>query len=64
VAGCILADADVCAAQEKREDVIAKCVLNEPRHGVVWQAVAKEPRNAALTTEEVLKIVAGKLEGV
>ncbi|MCJ1413774.1 hypothetical protein MMC32_000099 [Xylographa parallela] len=47
---------------EKREDVISKCVLNEPKHGEVWQSVAKDPRNASKTTEEILKLVVAKLE--
>jgi pre-mRNA-processing factor 6 len=48
--------------QEKRADVVQKCVMNEPRHGEVWQSVAKDPKNAGKTTEEVLNIVVGKLE--
>jgi pre-mRNA-processing factor 6 len=48
--------------QEKRADVVAKCVLSEPRHGEVWQAVAKDPKNARLGTEEILKLVVAKLE--
>lgn len=47
---------------EKREDVIAKCVLSEPKHGEIWQAVAKDPANAYKGTEEILKIVVGLLE--
>ena len=48
--------------EEKRADVISKCVSNEPRHGEVWQSVAKDPKNAGKSVEEILKIVAGKLE--
>lgn len=47
---------------EKREDVILKCVLSEPKHGEIWQAVAKDPANAYKSTEEILKIVVGLLE--
>ncbi|OLN85998.1 Pre-mRNA-splicing factor prp1 [Colletotrichum chlorophyti] len=47
---------------EKRADVINKCVLNEPRHGEYWQAVAKQPANARKGTEEILKLVAENLE--
>lgn len=47
---------------EKREDVIAKCVLSEPKHGEIWQAVAKDPANAYKGTEEILKMVVGLLE--
>lgn len=47
---------------EKRADVIAKCILSEPRHGETWQSVSKDPRNAHLQTEEILKLVVAKLE--
>ncbi|KAL1310971.1 hypothetical protein AAFC00_001191 [Neodothiora populina] len=47
---------------EKQDDVVSKCVLNEPKHGEVWQGVAKAPENAGKSVEEVLKIVAKKLE--
>jgi pre-mRNA-processing factor 6 len=50
------------AAQEKRADVVAKCILSEPRHGEIWQSVAKEPKNAGKNLEEILNIVVGKLE--
>lgn len=48
--------------EEKRADVVAKCVLNEPRHGEVWQPVAKNPENAGAVIERILKLVVGKLE--
>ena len=48
--------------EEKRNDVVSKCVLNEPNHGEVWQAVWKAPENAGLGTEAVLKKVAVLLE--
>ena len=48
--------------QEKRADVIAKCILSEPKHGEVWQSVAKDPKNATIGIEDILKIVVGKLE--
>lgn len=47
--------------QDKRSDVISKCVSAEPRHGEVWQSVAKDPANAYKSTEEVLKIVANTI---
>ncbi|EGS18504.1 pre-mRNA splicing factor prp1-like protein [Thermochaetoides thermophila DSM 1495] len=47
--------------EEKRKELIAKCVLNDPRHGEVWQRVAKDPRNAGKKTEEVLELVAQQL---
>ncbi|MCJ1341247.1 hypothetical protein MMC09_006543 [Bachmanniomyces sp. S44760] len=48
--------------EEKREDVIAKCVLSEPKYGQIWPRVAKDVRNASKGTEEILKIVAAGLE--
>ncbi|KIW74101.1 hypothetical protein Z517_12511 [Fonsecaea pedrosoi CBS 271.37] len=48
--------------EEKREDVIAKCIANEPKHGEVWQRVRKDPRKASLTTKEVLMEVMKQLE--
>ena len=48
--------------QEKRNDVIQKCIMSEPKHGEVWQAIAKDPKNARNGTEDILKIVAAKLE--
>ncbi|KAI9900414.1 hypothetical protein N3K66_004676 [Trichothecium roseum] len=48
--------------EEKRGEVVSKCILSEPRHGEVWQAVAKKPCNARKGTEEVLKLVAAELE--
>jgi pre-mRNA-processing factor 6 len=47
---------------EKRADVVSKCIMSEPRHGEVWQKVAKDPKNAGKDLEEILKIVVGKLE--
>ncbi|KAK3724363.1 U4/U6 x U5 tri-snRNP complex subunit Prp1 [Vermiconidia calcicola] len=47
---------------EKREELVSKCVQNEPKHGEVWQAVRKKPENAGLGVEEVLKMVAKLLE--
>ncbi|EPS31237.1 Pre-mRNA-splicing factor prp1 [Penicillium oxalicum] len=44
--------------EEKRADVISKCVITEPKHGEIWQSIAKDPRNASKSTEEILKLVA------
>ncbi|KAL4760475.1 U4/U6-U5 snRNP complex subunit PRP6 [Aspergillus foveolatus] len=46
---------------EKRADVISKCVLSEPKHGEVWQSIAKNPANAYKSTEDILKLVADSL---
>lgn len=48
--------------EQKRLDVVTKCVLNEPRHGEVWQRVAKNPKNARKKTDEILKLVAAEVE--
>ncbi|KAA8569609.1 hypothetical protein EYC84_001218 [Monilinia fructicola] len=48
--------------EDKRADVVAKCILSEPRHGEFWQAVAKDPRNAGKAVEEILKLVVEKVE--
>ncbi len=50
------------APQEKRENVISKCVVSEPKYGEVWESVAGHPRNAAKSTEELLKMVAQRLD--
>ncbi|KAL4998114.1 PRP1 splicing factor, N-terminal-domain-containing protein [Aspergillus recurvatus] len=46
---------------EKRADVISKCVLSEPKHGEIWQSIAKDPANAYKSTEDILKLVADNL---
>ncbi|CEJ62447.1 Putative Pre-mRNA splicing factor prp1 [Penicillium brasilianum] len=43
--------------EDKRSDVISKCVTTEPKHGEVWQGIAKDPANASKSTEEILKLV-------
>ncbi|KAI0893549.1 pre-mRNA splicing factor [Annulohypoxylon nitens] len=47
---------------EKREEVVSKCVSVEPRHGEAWQAIAKDPKNARKGVEEILKLVATELQ--
>ncbi|CAG8952345.1 hypothetical protein HYFRA_00001091 [Hymenoscyphus fraxineus] len=47
---------------EKRADVVSKCITSEPRHGEHWQAVAKDPKNAKISIEDILKIVVGRLD--
>lgn len=48
--------------EEKRGEVVAKCVACEPRHGEAWPAVAKKPANAHKSVEEILKLVAEELD--
>ncbi|PKY02921.1 hypothetical protein P168DRAFT_254953 [Aspergillus campestris IBT 28561] len=47
--------------EEKRADVVSKCISTEPKHGEIWQSIAKEPANARKSTEEILKMVADQL---
>ena len=58
--------ADPTCLQDKRRDVLAKCVASEPRHGEVWQSVAKDAKLVASgkvkRVEDVLKMVAERLE--
>ncbi|EOO02676.1 putative pre-mrna-splicing factor prp1 protein [Phaeoacremonium minimum UCRPA7] len=46
---------------EKREDVISKCISNDPRHGEYWQPIAKDPKNSKKSVEEILKLVTASL---
>ena len=48
--------------EQKRAEVVSKCVVSEPKHGEVWQSVSKDPKNAGKGIEEVLKICVGLLE--
>jgi len=48
--------------EEKREEVISRCVAVEPKHGEIWQRVRKDPRNVQLSSEEVLKKVVEELQ--
>ncbi|KAF2773385.1 hypothetical protein EJ03DRAFT_265266 [Teratosphaeria nubilosa] len=48
--------------EEKREELISRCVQNEPKHGEVWARVRKDPDNAGKKVEDVLKMVAKELE--
>ncbi|KAJ5635536.1 RNA-processing protein HAT helix [Penicillium longicatenatum] len=47
--------------EEKRADVVSKCVSTEPKHGEVWQSISKDPVNAHKPTDELLKIVANTI---
>lgn len=47
--------------QEKREDVVAKCIASEPRHGEIWQSVSKDPANACKSIEEILKMAVNRI---
>lgn len=47
---------------EKREEVVGKCVQNDPKHGEMWQSIRKAPENAGKSVEEILKMTAKALE--
>ncbi|CAI7664364.1 unnamed protein product [Penicillium glandicola] len=47
--------------EEKRSDVVSKCISMEPKHGEFWQSIAKDPANAYKSTEEILKLVANTI---
>ncbi|KAJ5718036.1 RNA-processing protein HAT helix [Penicillium malachiteum] len=47
--------------EEKRSDVISKCISTEPKYGEVWQSIAKDPTNAYKTSDEILKLVASTI---
>lgn len=42
--------------------MIAGCVKHEPRHGELWTAVSKDVANWRANTEQILKMVAAKIE--
>lgn len=48
--------------EEKRQEVISKCILCEPRHGEIWQSVSKDPANAFKTIHETIIEVVSRLD--
>ncbi|KAJ5724900.1 mRNA splicing factor (Prp1/Zer1) [Penicillium malachiteum] len=56
-----ITDTNIFTFQEKRADVISKCISTEPKHGEVWQSIAKDPTNAHKTSDEILKLVANTI---
>uniref|UniRef100_A0AC34QZ26 Pre-mRNA-processing factor 6 n=1 Tax=Panagrolaimus sp. JU765 TaxID=591449 RepID=A0AC34QZ26_9BILA len=48
--------------EEEKEAVKNQCIAAEPRYGEVWQSVAKDVKNWKKKTNEILEIVASKLE--
>ncbi|ORY10169.1 PRP1 splicing factor, N-terminal-domain-containing protein [Clohesyomyces aquaticus] len=48
--------------EEKKADVINKCIASEPRHGEIWQSVAKDPKNFRKPLDEILKMAVAKAE--
>ncbi|WVQ77204.1 hypothetical protein IAR50_006887 [Cryptococcus sp. DSM 104548] len=48
--------------QERQQAVVDKCMTAQPHHGPVWQVVAKDLANVGKSTQEILELVADKLE--
>jgi pre-mRNA-processing factor 6 len=46
---------------EKQQDIINRCNDAEPHHGELWISVSKDKNNFRLKTEEILKLVAQKI---
>lgn len=53
---------NVADHQERQQAVIERCKAAAPHHGPVWQSVAKDLANIGKSTEEILQLVADKLE--
>mmetsp|Transcript_13056 Transcript_13056/g.22359 ORF Transcript_13056/g.22359 Transcript_13056/m.22359 type:complete len:902 (-) Transcript_13056:18-2723(-) len=47
--------------EEKQQDIINRCKEAEPRHGEIWCSVSKAVENAHKSVEEILKLVAEKI---
>ena len=48
-------------SEEKREEIVSRCVAADPHHGEKWQEIAKMPVNARRSKDEILKMVAASL---
>jgi len=48
-------------SEEKKEEIISRCIAADPHHGEKWQETAKLPFNARRKTDEILKMVAASL---
>jgi pre-mRNA-processing factor 6 len=47
---------------ERQQNVVAKCLAAQPHHGPVWQSVAKDLANVGKSTQDILELVADRLE--
>ena len=47
--------------EEKKEDIVSRCIAADPHHGEKWQEIAKLPFNARRPKDEILKMVAASL---
>ena len=48
-------------SDEKKDEILSRCVAADPHHGEKWQEVSKMPVNARKTTDEILWLVAASL---
>ncbi|KAI9624055.1 hypothetical protein H4Q26_017066 [Puccinia striiformis f. sp. tritici PST-130] len=48
--------------QEERDALISRCKAAEPHHGPVWQFTVKDLTNAGKKIEEIIELVADKLQ--
>lgn len=48
--------------EEKKAEVIERCIGAEPRHGEIWQSVRKDPKNYRKDLKEILKIATAKAQ--
>jgi pre-mRNA-processing factor 6 len=46
----------------QQEQVLSKCISAEPKHGDLWQVESKSMKNVGISCEQILKLVAMKLE--
>ncbi|VDN50508.1 unnamed protein product [Dracunculus medinensis] len=49
-------------SEEEQEFVLKKCIQAEPRHGELWQSASKDVENWRKRPEEIVKLLAAKLE--
>lgn len=42
--------------------MLKKCIQAEPRHGELWQSASKDVENWRKRPEEIVKLLAAKLE--
>ena len=47
--------------EDKKQEILLRCVQADPHHGETWQAIAKRPENARKKPDEILKLVAASL---
>jgi len=48
--------------QEERDALVSRCKAAEPHHGPVWQATAKDLNNMGKKIDEIIELVADKLQ--